>query len=152
MAKIKRPAMSPLWEQHAKLQNEVRERGDCTVRAVAATTGRDYREVHRLFAAQGRKHGRSSNWATIRSVIDALGFKLTQISSGDFIKQYPAPHWKLRSITSHHMDRFNDVWSDGSNYILDCRSHVIGVVDGVNCDWSRGRTLRVLHVLRVEPK
>ena len=58
------------------------------------------------------------------------------------IARYPGAHKALRNVTTHHPERFSDVWRDGKTYLMYTRGHVLAIVNGVNHDWTRGRAKR----------
>lgn len=143
-------------ELHASLiaaSMSVNESNDCAVRAVAAVTGVDYATVHNMMAEQGRKNKRGTPWEILWDVLDQLGYAVRTVSPHHFISRYPGSHARvLRSVTTHHPDRFPAVWKDGKRYLFNTRAHVLAVVDGVNHDWTRGRAKRALRIWEVVQK
>ena len=152
MPKIVKVGNSELYSAHLVAAVEAKERGDCAVRAIAALTDTPYEKVHAMMAAQGRKHGRGTCWGVIWGTLSDLGFKAVRRDPYDFIRQYPGSHaTALRSITTHHPDRFPAVWQDGKAYIFHTTAHVAAVVNGVNHDWTRGRACRVKTIWEIVP-
>lgn len=126
------------------------ETNDCTVKAIALVTGATYVEAHAALAKHGRKNGKGCCQSVQNAALRDLGYKLTAVSIRDrFISKYPGTHKNLKSATTHHMKRFNEVWADGKTYLVYVRAHVAAVVDGVNLDWTVGRAKRVLNVFEV---
>ena len=135
MAKIATVGKSELYSAHLEQRSEMRERGDCAVRAIAALTDTPYEKVHAMMAAQGRKHGKGTPWDIIWSTLNQLGFKAVRRNPYDFIRQYPGSHaTALRSVTTHHPDRFPAVWQDGKRYLMATPRHVLAIINGVNHD------------------
>lgn len=130
------------------------EHADCSVQAIAAACGVSYGAAHIALAAAGRKPGKGTRIHQSRQAIEALGFRITALDAMKrhlrFIANYPKAHTRLKDLTSHHPDRFPQVWKDGRAYILYNNTHMWAVVDGVNHDWSRGRALRVKGMWLVE--
>lgn len=127
-----------------------RETNDCAVVAVAAACGVSYDEAHGVLAAAGRKNRKGTYPCLTYAAIAHFGFKLTRVPPEHFISRYPGVHSKLRSVTTHHMDRFPRVWADGHTYLIHVTRHVLAVVDGVNMDWSRGCAKRAQRIYRLD--
>ena len=152
MAKIATVGKSELYNAHLEQRSEMRERGDCAVRAIAALTDTPYEKVHAMMAAQGRRHGKGTPWDIIWSTLSDLGFKAVRRNPYDFIRQYPGSHaTALRSITTHHPDRFPAVWKDGKRYLMYTSRHVLAIVNGVNHDWTRGKACRAKTIWEIVP-
>lgn len=150
-----RPAQqgrSEVYAQHLAQGRAVRENNDCAVRAVAAATGRAYDEVHAMFKAEGRRDAARTPTTITWAVLQRLGFRAEYLPATDFIRRYPGSHASaLRSVTTHHPDRFPQVWRDGATYLMFTPGHVLAIVNGVNHDWTRGRALRAHSIYRVVP-
>lgn len=125
------------------------ERADCAVLAVAAATGKAYHEAHAALKAAGRKDRCGTHVATTEQAMRAAGKTLRHVSPQYFISRYPGVHKTLRSVTTHHMDRFPEVWRDGKTYLIRVRGHILCVVNGRCLDWSRNKALRVVSILEV---
>jgi hypothetical protein len=152
MAKINRQAL-PRTNAFTTLQaeaNAVQETNDCAVKAVALVCGVSYEVAHAACAAEGRKPGKGMGTDHILRVVAKLGKRPTQVNVGQrFIENYPAAHKILRSVTTHHPDRFNKVWADGKTYLMFVSGHVLAIINGVNHDWSRGKARRAIFVYEV---
>lgn len=112
--------------------NAAKERADCAVKAVAIATNTDYNVVLAMMNKAGRKSGRGTPWYVIWETLNQLGFKATQVNVRDeFISKYPRSHQILKSVTTHHPDRFNKVWANGKTYLMCTKDHILAVVDGV---------------------
>lgn len=154
MARIDRSSIdrSAYHALRANAEASKNERNDCTVVAVAAACEVPYDVAHAAMAAEGRKPRRGALWCRTHSAIRALGFELAQCHAIEFISKYPKAHQVLRSVTTHHPDRFKQVWADGNTYLVHVTGHVLTVKNGVNMDWSRGRALRAIAIYRVTKK
>ncbi len=149
------PNGSRFTEQFSAMESEriaLGDTNDCAVKALAVATGADYKTVHALVASLGRKPRRGTNWSIIDDALRALGFERVYVAAVHFIHQYPGTHWNLRSVTSHHPERFPEVWRDGKTYLFDFGDHVAAVVNGVNHDWTKGRARRARRVFSIVPK
>lgn len=145
-------ARSEVYAAHLSQGRDIGERNDCAVRAVAAATGSDYDAVRALFKAEGRRDARATPVSITWKVLAHLGFRAEQRTARSFIEQYPGSHaTALKSVTTHHPDRFNSVWADGKTYLMFTPGHVLAVVNGVNHDWTRGRALRATALYEVVP-
>lgn len=152
MPKIAKVGKSELYNAHLEQRSEMRERGDCAVRAIAALTETPYERVHAMMAAQGRKHGKGTPWDIIWSTLTALGYKRIQREPLDFVHRYPGSHASaLRSVTTHHPDRFPAVWQDGKRYLMATPRHVLAIINGVNHDWTRGKACRAKAIWEIVP-
>lgn len=153
MAKINQQAIGRS-EVYAEIRldasvNGFNEDKDCAVVAVAAACGVSYAKAHATLKELGRKDKSSTRTAIIHKGVKALGKELKLVHAHSFISQYPAAHRVLKGVTSHHPDRFPDVWRNGKTYLLYTHAHVVAVVNGMNCDWSRGRALRIKTIYEV---
>jgi len=127
------------------------ENNDCVVMAIALACNIPYSAVHQALNAQGRKNGKGTWGYQWTKALKELGIETEIVKPSDFIKQYPKGHRdKLKNVTTHHMDRFPNVWKDGHNYLLHTRQHMGAVVDGVNHDWTKGRACRVDMIYRIK--
>lgn len=152
MAKIAKVGKTEVYQAHAAAAAANNDANDCAVRAIAAATNTPYERVHAMMADMGRKHKRGTPWDIIWGTLHDLGFVRIQRSSQDFIRQYPGSHaTALKSVTTHHPDRFPGVWKNGKAYIFNTDRHVAAIVDGVNHDWTRGRACRVRAIWEIVP-
>ena len=153
MARIAKVGKSEVFAAHVSAGQTINERGDCAVRAVAALTDTSYEVVHAIMARRGRKHGEGTGWAIIWATIEELGFTIAVRNPTSFIQRYPGSHAAaLKSVTTHHPDRFPDVWKDGKRYMISTRAHVLAVVNGVNHDWTRGKAKRAIKIYEIVRK
>jgi len=153
MARINTSIRTGEFNQLVAASNAIGEKNDCSVKAVALACGVEYEVAHRVLASHGRRKGHGAYTTDILKAVDDLGFKPQRIFNQDFIDQYPKGHRDvLRSVTTHHPARFNDVWADGNTYMMFTRSHVLTVINGVNHDWTNGRAMRVISVYKITKK
>ncbi len=145
-------ARSEVYAAHLSQGRDIGERNDCAVRAIAAATGNAYDAVHALFKAEGRRDARGTPTTITWSVLKQLGFRAEQRTAQSFIDQYPGSHaTALKSVTTHHPDRFSSVWADGKTYLMFTPGHILAIVNGTNHDWTRGRALRATAIYEVFP-
>jgi hypothetical protein len=102
-----------------------------------------------MLAQRGRKNGKGAYTHDIVNSLKAMGKTVKMVDPRSFIDCYPKAHRVLKSVTSHHMDRFNKVWSNGKTYLCFTTNHVFAVVDGVNHDWTRGRAMQVVLIYEI---
>lgn len=149
MPKIKRDApISSEWKKLQEISGWVGEKNDCGVKAIAIATGADYGTVRVLMRKHGRKDGSGSPIEAMQATIRELGFECELYDFDQIIARYPAPHNKLRSVTTHHPVRFAKVWPKGT-FLLFSRGHVACIKDGVTHDWSQGRALRSQQMWKI---
>jgi hypothetical protein len=149
MARINATAKTDIFHSLSAAAASIGETNDCSVKAVAAVCGVDYLVAHEAMRKQGRKNRKGAMTWDIKQAVSSLGFVTQKIPSNEFIGRYPGNHKKLKSVTSHHPDRFNKVWADGNTYLVFTARHVLAVVNGINHDWSKGRALRATMILKV---
>lgn len=126
------------------------ESNDCTVKTVSVLCNIDYETALKLFLERGRKKNKPTTMDVLRSVIEHLNYSMVEVDIKDIINQYPGKQKEvLTNITSNHPKRFNSVWKNGKSYLMNTKGHVLPIVDGVNHDWSVGRTLRAINLYEV---
>lgn len=173
MPRIKRELYkrSETYQQAMEQSRAAGERADCAVRAVLIAANalglpHTYAEVRDLFIQEGRKPGCGTYGTTTAAVLKRIGLAVAQEwdlgfyrnncnlyataqAVAHFTSRYPKGHRKLRSVTTHHMDRFPQVWQDGCVYLLSTDQHIATVVDGVLHDHNRGRACRVKRIRKL---
>ena len=149
MPNIKPRPKDPLfWEMKSSVIAKT-EQADCTVIALAVMADISYSKAHQCMEAAGRTHGKPAWVSQMKRCLSSLGFTATKVHTFEMINQYPKAHQVLRTITTHHPDRFPKAWKDGT-YLLVCKGHVAAVKDGVLVDWTRGRKFTVRRIYKVE--
>lgn len=126
------------------------EDNDCTVKMFALAARIPYAEALEIAAKYGRKPGKGMYPHQWKRMLKENGVKFCIRKPAHFINRYPKAHRVLKSVTTHHPDRFKSVWEDGKRYILHCSQHVAYVENGVNHDWTRGRAMRVHTIYEIE--
>lgn len=149
MASIKQSKKAATYTALRSATAEHNESNDCAVIAIAATTGSTYAEAHKALRLAGRTARKGVLRSQIFEALSLLGYAAVSKRSCEFIMRYPSSHQILKNVTTHHPERFNKVWADGSNYLLFTKGHVAGVVNGVNADWTKGRANRVIGIFEV---
>jgi len=151
MAKINRQSLpkTAAFSSLQEVSKAASENNDCVVKAVALASRTSYEEAHKTCQRNGRKQGKGMHNAEMFRAFEESGVTLERVFSSDFISKYPGNHKELKSVTTHHPDRFNKVWADGNRYLFHCKGHVAYVEDGVCHDWTRGRSLRVAAIYRI---
>ena len=147
-AKLPQGATREIFEKYRALADAEGEDKDCVPRAVSAATGVPYADVLRLFADQGRKPKSATSIHMMTQVVMNLGYSIVCMNLSHFNPPARAARGK-HGITSHHPDRFPGMWSDQGRLICWNRDHVWAVVDGLNVDWSRGRSLRISRIYKI---
>lgn len=152
MARPDRKKYSP-GEEYLSLMAPARALGevrDCAVYSLAAACGVPYETALAALTAAGRTPRSGTSNRTIHNALRALGFRWDCISPGIFAERYftEGKAAKARHVTTHHPDRFSYCWPPGA-WLMFTRGHVLAVVDGKNCDWSRGRSLRATRLYRI---
>lgn len=137
------------FEQMKLISKEMNEKNDCSVIAVALSTDSRYEDVHDTFTVLGRRARKGCSPIIIRKAVEKHGHIVRSWGwkrMREMIESYPHPHDALKNITTHHMRRFPESWSDVSNVIMLTRSHCLCVKDGVNLDWSINNALRASDI------
>lgn len=150
MPSTKHKEFTPTYEKLAKSSGG--ERAVCGPLAVAVVTNLPMILVLDIFESEGRKRGQRTSLDQIERVLAKLGYELRVIPSENFIERYGPAHQHLKCVTTHHPDRFPEVWRDGNTYLLEQSCHISAVVDGVLHDHMRGRSGRVHTVFQVVKK
>lgn len=154
MTRITRKSVgkSEQYLNHKEKAQSLGEKADCAVRAIAVACNVPYETAHAKLCELGRRHGRATHTTEIRSAICELGGRVQEYSFKQYremVAQYPGKHCMKQYITTHHPDRFPKVWRDGKTYLFFTRGHVLCIKDGVNHDWTRGRSMKVTHIWEI---
>lgn len=139
------------YQELSRKTAEHNERGDCCVKMIALACGVNYETAHEACESAGRKRRQGMSFNQYEQVFTQFGFLMERVDPREFIDQYPSPHDTLKNVTTHHPDRFKDVWQDGYVYVLHTNQHVTVVINGRNHDWTHGRALRVKSIHKVIP-
>ena len=148
--KIKKMPYTEVYMEVSLKSNEKLESNDCAVKTVSVAAGIDYATVHERFSKHGRKSRKGASTAMMLNVMRSFGFGWQTINMRVFIEsRYPGRHRCLKSVTSHHPDRFPSAFNDGSVYIMVTVNHAFAVRDGAVHDYSRNAALRVIGMYKV---
>jgi len=153
MARTKRRDVKPSGLHHTMTDRSAqsKEKMDCSVRALAIVTGIPYEDARTALADKGRKNRRRTPAQYLLDAVISLGYATRQVDQWkEIILHYPLSHAHKLKVTSHQPDRFPEAWKNGKTYLMFTRGHVLAIVDGVNHDWSRGRSLRCKALYEVE--
>lgn len=126
----------------------VGEKNDCSVKAIAAVTGISYEEAIALAAKFGRKARHGMQTPAINEAIISIGFKVTKVDPKTFISRYNRKN--IKNVSTFHPERFPEVWKDGKTYLFYVKGHVAAIIDGVNHDWTEGKSKHAKHIYLVE--
>lgn len=127
---------------YASLSSEANrhgERNDCTVRALAVTTGLPYDVCHAALKKRGRKKGRGAYFHQWNGAAADLGFKLVPCSN----EVMSRPRQQLVTV-ARRLPR-------GRRFLLHVRGHVAGFNGVEVVDWAAGRRHHVRAVYEVVP-
>ena len=115
------------------------EKNDCTVRAIAITTGEGYDMAHYAMEEHGRRKGKGAQLYAMKDACEALGYEMLKL----------------------HRDKWEDVAKTATTatklqwpgrYIISFRGHVAAMVDGDIYDWVKGRRHRILDIYHIVKK
>jgi hypothetical protein len=155
MAKINKIAETPKTVKLTEASKEAGERNDCAVTALAAVTGKTYKQVHKALKQAGREDRKGTFQGQAEKAAEALGFRLVRLPQSfidSIIAQYPGIHKTLKHITTHHPVRFAKVWDQVKEPLLfHVHRHYAGYADGQLHDWSVNKPKRVIDPYRLEP-
>lgn len=131
--------MSHLTKHTASSINEASrlhgENNDCTVRAIAVSTGVDYSTVHTALAKRGRRRGRGAYERQWLPAIKDVGFTYTDVTA-----QFDGR--TCRSIEP-------ELRRKGGTYIVKVARHAVGFDGEKFIDWAAGRLNRVKNVYAI---
>lgn len=149
MPRAKTEGTTRLYDQLNLMSWRLGERNDCAVRAISIACKVPYTKVHEMLAARGRKTGKGTFRYDTMAVINQLGYHAKYIYADDMLATYPNGGKGYKNITSHHPERLPGVWKNGKTYLFFTKGHALAVVDGLNHDWSKGKSLRVTSIVEI---
>ena len=121
MARISKSNPTATQSKLDTVCKEMGERNDCAVTALAAITGKTYKQAHKALKGAGREDRKGTFQYQMEAAAESLGFRLVRVSQ-DFINgiiaQYPGVHKTLQHITTHHPVRFAKVWAEVKEPLL----------------------------------
>ena len=152
MPALKRTALPEGFSSLAPVRNAHGERNDCTVVAVALTTGLPYDVVHKAMAEAGRRTGKGCYPEVWQNAMAPLGFKLRKWTSTEMVGMIMSyPKKGIAGITTHQPRRFAKQWKGTGKLILWSRGHVSACIDGTVQDWAINKSKQVHTIYEVLP-
>lgn len=142
--------ITPEYVALTKEQQLYREDNDCTVKALALTTGISYAEAHKLLASLGRVNGKGFSSFLTREAVAHTGKRIRQVKViEEIVHQYPGKHKNKLRATTHQPARFPGAWKNGKTYMAFTKGHVLAIVDGVVHDWTSEKSFYILNMWEV---
>ena len=154
MPKIKRITRSEEYETLAREARELKEKGDCAIKAISIVCGVSYKEVRDCLATYGRQPNTGVYHSEIGRAIRHFDLRYrswTFMEKMDMVRSYPSPHNQLHGITTHHPRRFKKAWEkhSGKKLLIFSSRHVAAFKDGMVHDWSVNASLRVTEIWEI---
>lgn len=128
------------------------ESNDCTVRALANSTGMTYDEAHFVMKSCGREDRKGARLCTVLNAFENLKLKPVFISANTEDGRYLRKHfnyqpWDDGISLGKAVKRFNK-----GRYIALVNSHVVALVDGALIDTFDNRSRQYLRALFEVPQ
>lgn len=114
--------------------DEMGEKRDCAVIAIAVVTGRAYTEIHERLRKLGRRTHCGTSWPTQIQVLKDCGFAVHEITG-----YYEGA--SIRSIAPQLPQE--------GKFLVRTHKHIAAVRDGIIEDWSEQRKLYVQSIYKV---
>lgn len=127
------------------------ERNDCTVRALALTTGAPYEAARAHLAAFGRRKNRGTAWWRFVVWFEGKtlnGYRLKELALPKKTDHQDRHPLRQQCTTWRTVGQFAAAHPRG-RYILRVAGHAIPLIDGVVTDWKEGKARRLLGVTQV---
>lgn len=122
------------FERMKKHSQQMGEKNDCAVKAVAIATFQEYHDVREMFSAEGRKTGCGTpRWMT-EKVLNLLGRKLVDVTK----------HFRSKTVVSLSREV-----TPRDNLLVSTRGHVFCIQDGQVLDWTKSRRHRIIKICRI---
>lgn len=151
MPKIRSVAKTDLYLSLAGDASIRNEYMDCAVKTVAVACDVPYATAHATLKALGRKDRARTPLHMVLQAAQQLGVKLTRVYASEMLQRYPGRHKTIANVTTHHPQRFPEVWAQGTYIMLvSGGSHVLCVKDGQVHDWTAGRSRQCCGLWLVE--
>jgi len=115
------------------------DKNDCTVVAIAVTTGISYSEAQALLAKAGRKRNKGVGSIVYHGVIRELGFTIKDIRKNLIAKT-------VRTIERELAENYGDC-----KVLIGVRGHVLSWNGKKIVDWSAGRMHRITSAYHIYP-
>lgn len=120
---------------------------DCAVKAIALVCDLSYDAAHALAKLHGRQDNDGTPPSITRAAIRSTGIELHEVKRDYFISRYPK--FSSTTVTTKHPKVYPEVWKDGKMYLCHTSGHVLVISNGVTCDWSHVRNLRIKKIFEV---
>ena len=127
------------YNQCKEIAKSMDESKDCTVKALAITTGISYPEAHKVMRMMGRKPNRGLKGRPPRAIIATMQLACRLAGRIVGTPQFP------ERLT---MNTVGERYSEGT-WLVFTRGHVVALVNGSVQDWSEGRRKQVKFLFRV---
>jgi hypothetical protein len=137
MPALKKVELPTGFSNLGDVRSNLNERNDCTVVAIALTTGLPYHVVHKALEARGRKSRKGAFNDQWLGALADLGFKARRWTSRevvDMIMSYPKKG--ISGLTTHQPRRFPKSWANSGTLILHSHRHVSACINGEVQDWA----------------
>ena len=112
------------------------ERADCTVRAIAMTTGEGYELAHYALEEQGRQPKHGTSIGNMKRACKELGYSMERLPRRDYHESAKT------AVTAARLG-----WQGA--FVLSFDTHVAAMVDGEVFDWIKGRRHRIHNIYRI---
>lgn len=140
--------------------DDMNERMDCSVIAIAIACNVSYQKAHAALKAAGRRNRCGTKIPVSKAAIEALGFTVRQWTKKEhreMLKSYGLPKSKqVQTITTHHPRQTSqtegvaEAWQHThKNMIFITRKHMLAYKDHEVCDWSINKALYVTTVWEI---
>ena len=123
------------YETIKKKSQRQKEKNDCSVKAVALATGRDYDEVHDAFNRAGRKIRHTTPRVITDQVVENMGYIWVDVTLN-----YDAKTVRMLE---------KEVTKRKTLIVFVCK-HVLCLRNGKVQDWTAGRMHRVQEIFELE--
>ena len=127
------------YKETSDISRSMNERRDCTVKALAITTGIKYERAHKVMKLMGRKDGRGLKSPDLNTQIRKMQMAVKLCDRIVGTAQFP------ERLT---MNTVGERYPTGVWLVFTC-NHVAALVNGHIEDWSEGRRNRVQWMIRV---
>lgn len=121
-------ARTTSYEQVEADSDAHNERNDCAVKAIALVSNTPYMEVWKRLRRHGRRRRGTTKWIMTDAVLAELGCKRKKV--------------KVKARTVRTLERE----LTRGTYLVRTRGHILAIINGVVCDWTRDRLHRIVSV------
>ena len=145
--------------------HKMKETNDCTVKAIALSTGVTYEVAHAACKIEGRKEGHGICYHPIMRAIERVGGKILSQSNrheyriGGIKNTIDYKKCKTQNTVKNlakklgakqlTFNRLPEVVRKDRNYVVMNAGHAIAVVEGKILDWSAGSKMFVTEIIEI---